>query len=132
MNFKQGDKVVVIAGSSKGKEGKITKVLRCSNKVVVEGVNMVKKHVKPNGQTAGSIIEMEAPIHASNVMMIDPKTKKRTRIGHTTDKKGKKRNFLFFETKRGIKLLKLLNIVYIFQKGELYHISWLPLRKIAR
>ena len=82
MNFKQGDKVVVIAGSSKGKAGKITKVLRCSNKVVVEGVNMVKKHVKPNGQTAGSIIEMEAPIHASNVMMIDPKTKKATRAGY--------------------------------------------------
>ena len=90
MNFKQGDKVVVIAGSSKGKEGKITKVLRCSNKVVVEGVNMVKKHVKPNGQTAGSIIEMEAPIHASNVMMIDPKTKKRTRIAHEINKDGKK------------------------------------------
>ena len=90
MNFKQGDKVVVIAGSSKGKEGKITRVLKCSNKVVVEGANIVKKHVKPNGQTAGSIIEMEAPIHASNVMMIDPKTNKRTRVGLTTDKKGKK------------------------------------------
>ena len=90
MNFKQGDKVVVIAGSSKGKEGTITKVLRCSNKVVVEGVNMVKKHVKPNGQTAGSIIEMEAPIHASNVMILDPKTKKGTRIGHTVNKEGKK------------------------------------------
>ena len=90
MNFKKGDKVVVIAGSSKGKEGQITNVLRAENKVVIEGVNIVKKHVKPNGQTAGSIIEMEAPIHASNVMMIDPKTKKRTRIGHTVDKKGKK------------------------------------------
>ena len=90
MNFKQGDKVVVIAGSSKGKEGKITRVLKSQNKVVVEGVNIVKKHVKPNGQTAGSIIEMEAPIHASNVMIVDPKTKKRTRIGHTIDKKGKK------------------------------------------
>ena len=90
MNFKQGDKVVVISGSSKGKEGKITKVLKSQNKVIVEGANIVKKHVKPNGQTAGSIVEMEAPINASNVMMIDPKTKKRTRIGHTTDKKGKK------------------------------------------
>ena len=90
MNFKQGDKVVVIAGSSKGKEGQITSVLRAENKVIVEGVNIVKKHVKGNGQTAGSIIEMETPINASNVMMIDPKTKKRTRIGHTTDKKGKK------------------------------------------
>ena len=90
MNFKQGDKVVVIAGSSKGKEGTVTKVLKCSNKVVVEGVNIVKKHIKPNGQTAGSIVEMEAPIHASNVMILDPKTKKGTRIGHTVDKNGKK------------------------------------------
>ena len=90
MNFKKGDKVVVIAGSSKGKEGQITSVLRAENKVIVEGVNIVKKHVKGNGQTAGSIVEMEAPINASNVMMIDPKTKKRTRIGHMIDKNGKK------------------------------------------
>ena len=90
MNFKKGDKVVVIAGSSKGKEGQITNVLRAENKVVIEGVNIVKKHMKGNGQTAGSIVEMEAPINASNVMMIDPTTKKRTRIGHTVDKKGKK------------------------------------------
>ena len=90
MNFKTGDKVVVISGKDKGKEGIITKVLRDKNRVVVEGVNIVKKHVKGNGQTAGSIEEMEASIHASNVMMIDPKTKKRTRIGHSTDKKGKK------------------------------------------
>ena len=90
MNFKTGDKVVVIAGKDKGKEGTIIKTLRNENRVVVEGVNVVKKTVKPNGQNPGSITEMEAPIHASNVMIIDPKTKKRTRIGHTTDKKGKK------------------------------------------
>ena len=90
MNFKTGDKVVVIAGKDKGKEGKINKVLKADNRVIVEGVNIVKKTVKPNGQNPGSINEMEAPIHASNVMIIDPKTKKRTRIGHTTDKKGKK------------------------------------------
>ena len=90
MNFKTGDKVVVIAGKDKGKEGKITHVLRKENRVVVEGVNMVKKHVKPNGQGTGSIMDMEAPIHASNVMIVDPKTSKRTRIGHTTDKKGNK------------------------------------------
>ena len=90
MNFKTGDKVVVISGKDKGKEGKITTVLRKENKVVVEGVNVVKKHVKPNGQGAGSIVEMEAPIHASNVMIIDPKTGKRTRIGHSIDKKGNK------------------------------------------
>ena len=90
MNFKTGDKVVVIAGKDKGKEGSIKKVLKADNKVIVEGVNVIKKHVKPNGQSAGSIQEMEAPIHASNVMVLDPKTKKPTRIGHTIDKKGKK------------------------------------------
>ena len=90
MNLKTGDKIVVISGKDKGKEGLIKKVLRAENKVVVEGVNIVKKHVKPNGQTAGTIEEKEAPIHASNVMIVDPKTKKRTRIGHTVDKKGKK------------------------------------------
>ena len=90
MNFKTGDKVVVIAGKDKGKEGKITHILRKENRVVVEGVNIVKKHVKGNGQTAGSINEVEAPIHASNVMIIDPKTKKPTRIGHSVNKDGKK------------------------------------------
>ena len=90
MKLKTGDKVVVIAGKDKGKEGKITKTLRAENKVVVEGINIAKKHVKPNGQQAGSIVEMEMPIHASNVMIVDPKTGKGTRIGHTIDKNGKK------------------------------------------
>lgn len=90
MNLKVGDKVVVIAGSSKGKEGKIIKTLRSENKVIVEGCNIVKKHRKGNGAETGGILEVEAPIHASNVMIIDPKTKKRTRIGHTVDKDNKK------------------------------------------
>lgn len=90
MNFKTGDKVVVIAGKDKGKEGRITKILRDENRVIVENVNMIKKHQKSDGQNPGSIIEMEAPIHASNVMIIDPKTKKRTRIGHKIDKNNKK------------------------------------------
>ena len=93
MNFKKGDKVVVIAGKSKGKQGTILKVLRDENKVLVEGANMVKKHLKPNGEGTGSIIEVEAPIHASNVMILDPKTKKPTRIGYTTNKAGKKVRF---------------------------------------
>lgn len=91
--LKKGDKVVVIAGSSKGKEGTVLRVLRAENRVLVEGVNMVKKHVKPNGEQSGSIIEVEAPIHISNVMILDPKTKKPTRIGHTTNKAGKKVRF---------------------------------------
>ena len=90
MKLKTGDKVVVIAGKSKGKEGTIIKTLKNENKVVVEGVNMVKKHLKPNGQESGSIVEREAAIDASNVMILDPKTKKPTRIGHTTNKTGKK------------------------------------------
>lgn len=90
MNLKVGDKVVVIAGKDKGKEGKIIKTFKNENKVLVEGINMVKKHQKPMGQETGGIIDMEAPIDRSNVMIIDPKTKKRTRIGHTTDKNNKK------------------------------------------
>lgn len=90
MKLKTGDKVVVIAGKDKGKEGTITKTLKDLNKVVVEGVNVAKKHVKPNGQQAGSIQEVEMPIHASNVMVVDPKTKKGTRIGHNINKDGKK------------------------------------------
>ena len=91
MNFKVGDEVVVIAGSDKGKTGKIVRTLRDENKVVVEGVNIVKKHKKGNGQETGGILEVEAPINASNVMLIDPKTKKVTRIGHTTDTKTNKK-----------------------------------------
>ena len=89
MKLKTGDKVVVIAGANKGKEGKITRVLE--NRVIVEGVNMVKKHLKPkNNNGTGEIIETEAPIHASNVMLIDPKTKKATKIKYDFDKNGKK------------------------------------------
>ena len=91
MNFKVGDKVVVIAGKDKGKEGKIIKTLKNDNKVVVEGINMVTKHVKPSAQNEnGGIIKVEAPINASNVMILDSKTKKRTRIAHEIDENGKK------------------------------------------
>ena len=91
MNLKVGDKVIVIAGSNKGKEGTIKKVLRQENRVIIEGVNLVKKHQKGNGQESGGILEIEAPIHASNVMVIDPKTKKPTRIGKKIDKDKKVR-----------------------------------------
>ena len=89
MNLKVGDKVIVIAGKDKGKEGKI--IVKKGDRVFVEGVNIVKKHVKPNGQDQnGGIIDKEASIHVSNVMIIDPKTKKRTRIAHENNKDGKK------------------------------------------
>ena len=91
MNFKVGDEVVVITGSDKGKKGKILKTLKAENKVIVEGVHVVKKHQKPTGQETGGILDVEAPISASNVMIVDPKTKKRTRIGHTIEKDKKVR-----------------------------------------
>ena len=89
MKLKKGDKVVVITGVNKGKEGTITRVLY--EKVIVEGINIVTKHVKPkNNNGTGEIIKVEAPIHASNVMLIDPKTKKATKVKYDFDKNGKK------------------------------------------
>ena len=90
MNLLQGDKVIVIAGADKGKVGVIQKVYPKLNKVVVENVNVRKKHKKPTqANPEGSIVEVYAPIDASNVMIVDPKTKKATRISHKIVK-GKK------------------------------------------
>ena len=85
MKIKVGDNVKVIAGADKGKTGKVTKTLKNENRVVVEGVHVVKKHIKP-GRTneTGGIIEMEAPIHVSNVKLVDD-----TKLAKTT-KKAKK------------------------------------------
>ena len=77
--IKVGDNVRVITGSNKGKEGKVLKVLRNENKVLVDGVNIVKKHVKPNRTNeSGGILEVEAPIHISNVKVLDKKEEKKT------------------------------------------------------
>ena len=82
MHLKTGDKVVVITGKDKGKEGVVVGVKASKNKVVVEGVNVVKKHIRPSQSNPdGGIVEFEAPIHASNVMVADPKTGKPTRVG---------------------------------------------------
>lgn len=92
MKLVKGDKVIVIAGKDKGKTGIIQKVDPKSNRVVVEGVNIRKKHQKPTqANPEGSIVEIYAPIHASNVMILDPKTKKPTRVGHTMVKDKKVR-----------------------------------------
>ena len=91
MKLKTGDKVVVISGSNKGKEGTISKVLKEENRVIVSGVNLRKKHLKTkNNNGTGEIVEVESPIHASNVMLLDPKTKKPTRVKIEKDEKGKK------------------------------------------
>ena len=78
MRIKVGDNVRVITGSNKGKEGKVLKVLRADNKVIIDGVNVVKKHVKPNRTNeTGGILEVEAPIHISNVKVLDKAEKKK-------------------------------------------------------
>lgn len=77
MKIKVGDNVRVITGSNKGKEGKVLKVLRNENRVLVDGVNIIKKHVKPTRTNeTGGILEVEAPIHLSNVKVLGKETKK--------------------------------------------------------
>ena len=74
MKIKVGDNVKVITGSNKGKEGKVLKIFRSENRVLIDGVNIVKKHVKPNRQNeTGGILEIEAPIHISNVKVLEKK-----------------------------------------------------------
>lgn len=90
MKVKVGDNVKVLAGKDKGKEGRIIKTLKKDNKVVVEGINIIKKHVKPNRMNeVGSIVEVEAPIHVSNVKVV-AETKKETKKAKTTKKSEKK------------------------------------------
>ena len=90
MKILKGDKVVVIAGNDKGKEGTVQAVYPKLNKVVVEGVNVHKKHKKPTqANPEGSVVEMYVPIDASNVAIVDPKTKKASRVGYKMEK-GKK------------------------------------------
>ncbi len=88
MKVKVGDNVKVLAGKDKGKTGRIIKTLRKDDKVVVEGINIVKKHIKPNRMNeVGSIVEVEAPIHVSNVKVVE-ETKKEAK--KTTKKSEKK------------------------------------------
>lgn len=90
MNIKKGDKVRVISGADKGKEGVVQRVYPKLNKVVVEGVNVHKKHRKPTqGSPEGTVVDIYVPIDASNVALLDPKTKKPTRV-HYGVVKGKK------------------------------------------
>ena len=80
--IKSGDTVKVIAGDHKGSEGKVLKVDREKNKAIIEGVNMVSKHTKPSAKNPqGGIVKKEAPVHISNIALIDPKSKKATRVG---------------------------------------------------
>lgn len=84
LHVKKGDKVEVIAGKDKGKKGKVLHILSDKQRVLVEGINMIKKHTRPNPQKAqtGGIVTREASLHASNVMFICPNCNRPTRLGH--------------------------------------------------
>jgi large subunit ribosomal protein L24 len=87
MKIHQGDLVLIISGKDKGKQGTVLRVLASKNHVVVEGINMRTRHIKKTPQAAGQRIQYEASLDASKVMIVDPKTKKATRIGYMIDAK---------------------------------------------
>ena len=93
LKIKKGDKVVVITGRDKGKVGEVKKVMPTENRVIVDGVNMIKRHTRPSAADPGGIVEKEASIHVSNVAYVDPKTDKPTRIGYKTLGDGRKVRF---------------------------------------
>ncbi|MDA8956535.1 50S ribosomal protein L24 [Flavobacteriales bacterium] len=91
LHVKKGDTVKVLSGNSKGQEGKVIEVLIARSRAIVEGVNMVSKHSKPNAANPqGGITKMEASIHISNIMVVDPKSGDATRIGRKIDDKSGK------------------------------------------
>ena len=90
LHIKKGDTVILIAGESKGQKGRILEVDREKERAIVEGINMVSKHTKPNAKAPqGGIIKKEAPVHISNLMLIDPASGKPTRIGKRLNDKNK-------------------------------------------
>jgi large subunit ribosomal protein L24 len=89
LHIKKGDTVVVITGNNKGQKGRVLEVIKKADRAIVEGVNLVKKHTKPNADAPqGGIVEQEAPIHISNLMVVDPKEGP-TRVGRRLNDKGK-------------------------------------------
>jgi large subunit ribosomal protein L24 len=90
LKIRKGDRVKVIAGRSKGRVGDVLRVLPTEQRVVVSGVNVIKRHTKPSRSDAGGIIEREAAIHVSNVALLDPKSDKPTKIGFRFLEDGRK------------------------------------------
>ena len=90
MKIRKGDRVKVITGRSKGKVGDVLRVIVAEQRVVVSGVNMIKRHTKPGRTDAGGIVEREAAIHVSNVAILDPKSEKPTKIGFKFLEDGRK------------------------------------------
>ena len=91
--IRKGDNVVVLTGREKGKRGVVLRVLRKDDRVLVQGVNMVKRHTRPSAQNAGGVVEKEAALHISNVALVDPKLGKPTRIGFKFLDDGRKVRF---------------------------------------
>ena len=90
LHIKKGDIVKVLSGNSKGSVGKVLSIIVDKNRATVEGANIIKKHIKPSANNPqGRIAEMEAPIHISNLMLVDPKTNEPTKTGRKLDENGK-------------------------------------------
>jgi len=90
LHIKKGDMVIVITGEDKGKKGRVLEVDRKKNKALIEGVNMVSRHTKPNSENPnGGIVKKEAPIHISNIAVVDPSSGEATRIGRRLNDSGK-------------------------------------------
>ncbi len=91
LHIKKDDTVKVLAGDDKGQEGRVLSIDRKKNRAIVEGINIVSKSTKPNAQNPqGGIVKREAPVHISNLMVVEPKTKKATRVGFKFNEEGKK------------------------------------------
>lgn len=91
INIKKGDNVYVLSGEDRGKTGRVLKVIPAKSRAIVEGVNFVTKATKPNAKhPQGGLVKMEAPIHISNLSLIDPKSGKPTRVGYRLTEEGKK------------------------------------------
>jgi large subunit ribosomal protein L24 len=93
MKIKKGDKVIVITGRDKGKQGEVLRVMREEGRLVVQGVHMMKRHTRPSAGNPGGIVEREASIHVSNVAHVDPKSGKPTKVGYKTLNDGRKVRF---------------------------------------
>jgi len=91
--IKKGDKVIVTTGREKGKSGEVLQVLRSDDRVLVQGVNMIKRHQRPSQISPGGILEKEAPLHISNVALIDPKSDLPTKVGYRMVEGGRKIRF---------------------------------------
>lgn len=94
LHIRKGDTAIVIAGNDKGNKGKVLEVIKDKNRAIIEGVNMITKHVKPSANNPeGGIEKTEAPIHISNIMLVEPSNGEPTRIGRKLNEEGKSQRF---------------------------------------